>query len=159
MNRVAGLRAQSLRQDQCDKALPTSIVIELIAGSLASGTSISSALLTVGEAMGDQDGRALIRVAMLLQLGAGWFDAWVGCPRRFEPLRDAMVHSWEFGAPVTQGLRGARQSSEAEALVKAKEAAEQLGVKLALPLGLCFLPSFVVLAVVPIVAMFAQGLF
>lgn len=154
------IRKQLLRisQPRADSDLPMGIVIELVSGSLAAGTSVPDALRAIGTTMHSSEGDTLIEAGTLLQLGSPWDEAWGEVPHRLQVLRKCLVHSWEFGSPVTQSLSAARINAENTATVEAKEAAERLGVLMALPLGLCFLPSFVLLAVVPIVVSYAAGL-
>jgi len=40
----------------------------------------------------------------------------------------------------------------------AREAAGRLGVRLVLPLGLCFLPAFILIGLVPVILSLAAGL-
>lgn len=53
--------------------------------------------------------------------------------------------------PCATGCCAARQL--------ARGAASRLGVRLVLPLGLCYLPAFVLLGVMPVVAQLAGGIF
>jgi pilus assembly protein TadC len=100
-------------------------------------------------------GTCLVRAGRSLLLGATWREAWEEAPAELRVLEEALVHAWEFGAPAAEALRSAREISEREALARAKAEAQRLGVRLVVPLGLCFLPSFILLAVVPLVAILA----
>ena len=139
--------------------IPMGILLELFSALLASGAAIPSALITIGQASSGGEGTELCVIGKSLQLGSTWNEAWREAPERYNTLERTLVHAWEFGAPVSQALRSARVAEEKEQESLALERAEKLGVQLALPLGLCFLPSFIVLAVVPIIAVMAESLF
>ncbi|KAE8762071.1 secretion system protein, partial [Georgenia thermotolerans] len=54
-------------------------------------------------------------------------------------------------------LRRAAEAVRADRQRQAQEAAARLGVRLVLPLGLCFLPAFVLLGIVPVVVAAGGG--
>jgi len=58
----------------------------------------------------------------------------------------------ESGAPLSDVLAGLAEDARARALLAARLRARAVGVRAVLPLGLCFLPAFVLLGVVPLVA-------
>ncbi len=150
-------RVRILNATDSRVSVPISLVIELIAAGLHSGGSIPGVLVAVGENLKTNVGVALTRAGRSLLLGASWREAWNGAPRELRVVEEALVHAWEFGAPAAEALRSAREASEREALARAKVEAQRLGVMLVVPLGLCFLPSFILLAVVPLVVILAGG--
>jgi hypothetical protein len=75
-----------------------------------------------------------------------------------EEIRSALWLVWNFGveaAPLLEGV--AERASRAERR-RLNQAAARLGVYLMAPLGLCFLPAFVALGLVPVLLSFATGL-
>jgi tight adherence protein B len=56
------------------------------------------------------------------------------------------------GVPAADLLRSEAEEARREATAAAQQQAEALAVRLMLPLGLCVLPSFIVLGVVPLIA-------
>ncbi|SNU02595.1 tight adherence protein B [Ruaniaceae bacterium KH17] len=66
--------------------------------------------------------------------------------------------AWTDGANPVPLLVGAAASVLARSDRAAREAAERLAVRLVLPLGLCFLPAFILIGVVPIVISLGIGL-
>jgi len=56
------------------------------------------------------------------------------------------------GAPVAELLRAEAEDARAEGVAAARERAERLAVTLMLPLGVCVLPAFVAVGVVPMMA-------
>ncbi|MBN1173914.1 MAG: type II secretion system F family protein [Micromonosporaceae bacterium] len=144
-------RASRRERKQAVGQLP--IVADLLAAALRSGATPDLAALVVGEAVGGPVGRRLVRVARALRLGIQPAEAW----RRLrevpeaERLARAAVRSAESGtmlahsfARLGDDLRAARSGS-------AEAAARRAGVLGVLPLGLCFLPSFLLTGVVPVV--------
>jgi hypothetical protein len=96
-------------------------------------------------------GAALLRAGRALLLGAAWPEAWDGAPGTLVPLADALEPAWVDGAAPGPLLRQAAASVRSTRHREAQEAAARLGVRLVLPLGLCFLPAFVLLGLVPVV--------
>lgn len=131
--------------------------IDLACAVIAAGASVPSALLSLDKALAEEKEEAgLGRVAHLLLMGAPWDEAWEGVQERFVPLRDSLAPAWLSGAaPIPLLERSAESIRQSRARI-AREAASELGAKLVLPLGLCFLPAFVLFGVVPVV--FSTGL-
>lgn len=66
--------------------------------------------------------------------------------------------AWEQGAAPASALRAARDRHDRETEARAVEAAERLAVRVVVPLGLCLLPAFVLLGLVPAVIALGTGL-
>ncbi|WP_124039975.1 type II secretion system F family protein [Neoactinobaculum massilliense] len=134
-------------------------ICDLLAAALRSGMSIPSALSAVEWALGEEREPAGLDVTgRLLVYGASWEDAWAHVDQRFRPAADALQPAWEDGSAPVPLLERTAATLRATATRRARERAGELGVQLALPLGLCFLPAFVVLGVVPIVVSLGAGL-
>lgn len=126
------------------------VVVDLAAAALAAGAPIPGALAALAAALGP-DGRVLARAGSLLLLGAPWGEAWEGCPAWLRELRDALEPAWLAGVPAAPLLTLAADRVRSRRARLAHEAAARLGVRLVLPLGLCFLPAFVLLGLAPVV--------
>ena len=126
----------------------TALVLELLAAQLRAGLAPLAALGTLAEAL---NSRPLHTVCQRLQMGSGWGSAWSGSAAgTFGELRDALAPSYTGGAPSTAlllSLADAHRLSERRA---AERAAGKLSVALVVPLGLCSLPAFICLGIVPI---------
>lgn len=126
----------------------TALVLELLAAQLRAGLAPLAALGTLAEAL---NSRALHTVCQRLQMGSGWGSAWSGSAAgTFGELRDALAPAYTGGAPSTAlllSLADAHRLSECRA---AERAAGKLSVALVVPLGLCSLPAFICLGIVPI---------
>lgn len=133
------------------------VVVDLAAAALASGASVPAALVALGEALG-VEGRVLRRVGAVLLLGGTWAEAWAGAPDRLRVLDHALEPAWVDGVPAGPLLTRAADQLRAGQARAAEEAAGRLGVRLVLPLGLCFLPAFVLLGLVPVLVSTGVGL-
>ena len=126
----------------------TALVMELLAAQLRAGLAPLAALGTLAEAL---NSRPLHAVCQRLQMGSGWGSAWSGpAAGTFGELRDALAPAYTGGAPSTAlllSLADAHRLSERRA---AERAAGKLSVALVVPLGLCSLPAFICLGIVPI---------
>lgn len=136
--------------DQTSNVPPvdTALVLELLAAQLRAGLAPLAALGTLSEAL---NSRPLHTVCQRLQMGSGWGSAWSGSASgTFGELRDALAPAYTGGAPSTAlllSLADAHRLSERRA---AERAAGKLSVALVVPLGLCSLPAFICLGIVPI---------
>lgn len=136
--------------DQTSNVPPvdTALVLELLAAQLRAGLAPLAALGTLSEAL---NSRPLHTVCQRLQMGSNWGSAWSGSAAgTFGELRDALAPAYTGGAPSTAlllSLADAHRLSERRA---AERAAGKLSVALVVPLGLCSLPAFICLGIVPI---------
>ena len=132
-------------------AVGAAVVLDLLAALLSAGRSLPAALDDLGRTLPGT--RGLRATAALLLWGRDWDEAWVGLDTdpvwaetaaRLRPLHRS-------------GMAGARTLAETAAAVRQQtrradeRAAEELAVRLVMPLGLCLLPAFVCWGVVPVV--------
>ena len=105
-------------------------------------------------------GAVLRRAADLLALGSDPAVAWSISPDLPADSVDAQIDSLlrlarrsaSSGAALADGVAELADQSRHDAAQAATAAAERAGVLIAGPLGLCFLPAFVCLGIVPVVA-------
>ena len=125
--------------------IDTALVLELLAAQLRAGLAPLAALGTLAEAL---NSRPLHTVCQRLQMGSGW-ECLVRLRREtFGELRDALaprLHGWctQHGAAALPLMRTASASA-------VQERAAESSVALVVPLGLCSLPAFISLGIVPI---------
>ena len=136
------------------------LAADLLAACLAAGASPHEAAAAVGGALGGPLGARLTRVAAEARLGAEPAVAWrhVGQLPEAHGLARRMARAAATGAPavaaVTRLAADARTRRAREAQVRARRA----GVLVTGPLGLCFLPAFLLLGVAPVVLGLADAL-
>ena len=144
----AGSEAEKPASPAGAAPIDTALVLELLAAQLRAGLAPLAALGTLAEAL---NSRSLHTVCQRLQMGSGWQSAWSGSAAgTFGELRDALAPAYTGGAPSTAlllSLADAHRLSERRA---AERAAGKLSVALVVPLGLCSLPAFICLGIVPI---------
>ncbi|MBY8881396.1 type II secretion system F family protein [Actinacidiphila acidipaludis] len=126
---------------------------DLMAACLAAGASPGEAAGAVGTCLGGPLGAALIRAQAELRLGAEPEDCWdrLGrLPQAREMARCLARASTTGSAPVAEMTRLAadcRAAHARSALARARKAA----VMATAPLGVCFLPAFLLVGVAPVV--------
>lgn len=133
------------------------VLLELLGAAVRAGASVPRALEAVGQAVGGPDGAALHRAGAAVVLGAGWAEAWTGAPARLAVVRAALGLAWEQGAAPGESLRAAGEQLRAEQQALARQAAARLAVHLVLPLGVCFLPAFLLIGLLPVLLSLGGG--
>jgi pilus assembly protein TadC len=126
---------------------------DLLAGALRAGLPTERAVQVVAAALGGPVGRRLAAVARSLRLGLTATDAW-------RPMYDlptgvrmstAVARSAESGAALAAAFVRLADELRTARLAKVEAAGQRSGVLLVLPLGLCFLPAFVLAGIVPVI--------
>ena len=147
--RAAAPDGEAGRRAAVGRELPAAC--ELLAVCLAAGLPVAGALAAVGAAVPDPLGTELRRIAGLHRMGADPRRAWAGISAPVDALGRVLVRAGESGAAAVPALRVLAAESRASARAEAREAVQRAGVWVLAPLGLCFLPAFVCLGVVPLV--------
>ncbi len=132
---------------------------DLLAVCLAAGVPVGSTLAAVGTAVPAPLGPHLTAIAGLYRLGAEPRRAWADAPGALAGLGRVLVRAGESGAAVAPALRSLAADCRAEARAATEAAVRRAGVWILAPLGLCFLPAFVCLGVVPLVLGIASDVF
>ena len=131
----------------------TAMMLELVAAMLDAGAGIGRSLELVAVSASPRYRNALRPVVSALAIGADWDTAWqssaVRLPEVLE-LRDALGFAALTGAPSSAILYAQAARLRRERFRAAEKRAASLGVKLVVPLGLCSLPAFICLGVVPV---------
>ena len=141
------------RPARADDAVELAAAWAGMAVCLEAGLPVASAVAAAATSLGGSTGLVLRRVAGLLELGADPAEAWRVAqdhPAAAAFARTA-ARSAATGAALARTAR-AESTRAREALTDIAEArAQRAGVLIAAPLGLCFLPAFLVLGVAPVV--------
>ncbi len=129
------------------------LLLELLGTALESGLTVQGALRVVAGVAEPVVRGCLLQVVAGLEIGASWDDSWEGKLLRSDMVKihDALSFGALTGASVAPLLYAEAQQSRRMAGRSAEKRAAALGVKLVLPLGLCALPAFIALGVVPVV--------
>jgi pilus assembly protein TadC len=127
------------------------VACDLLAVCVAAGIPLPGALAAVAGAVPGALGAELERVAGMTRLGAGAVTAWQGAAPALEPLARTLRRSETSGARAAPALHALAADLRASARTATDAAVRRAGVRVLAPLGLCFLPAFVCLGVVPLV--------
>ena len=129
-------------------------LVELTAAGLEAGLAVPGALDLAVSALPGAGADALGPIAARMRLGLPDQQVWV-TPEVgpvLGPLARALARAQMSGASVAAATRQLADDLAGEARREVEDRARAVGVRAALPLGLCLLPAFVVLGVVPMVA-------
>lgn len=134
-------------------------LLDLLAACLASGASVPAALEATAGALDPPVSEIVGDVAAALRWGADPARAW-DLAARHEPLRPlavAVARTADSGAALAAVLPRVAADMRERRRSQVEVAVRGVGVRLTAPLGLAFLPAFVLLGVVPVVAALAAG--
>jgi pilus assembly protein TadC len=142
--------------------LAAPFALDVLAACLRSGMAVSAAAAATAPSAPAELARLLNRAADLLALGADPSIAWSSDPpARVDNRADALMRlarrSAASGTALAQGVSELATQFRDDAADAARAAAERASVLIAGPLGLCYLPAFVCLGIVPVVAGLAGG--
>lgn len=138
--------------------------LDVLSVCLAAGMTVPAAAGATADFAPPELGAMLRRAADLLALGADPDTAWQigtgeansdGCVALARLAR----RSASSGSALAGGAAELAEHERRKATDSAAAAAERAGVLIAGPLGLCFLPAFVCLGIVPVVAGLAGKIF
>ncbi|WP_237563335.1 type II secretion system F family protein [Arthrobacter sp. H-02-3] len=151
----SGLRrgTQAGRQPGYPGLRDTAMMLELIGAMLDAGAGLGRSLELIAALVPQELGRQLRPVVSALAIGADWDTAWHssgGQACELLALRDTLTFAALTGAPSSALLYAQAARLRRERNRAAEQRAAALGVKLVVPLGLCSLPAFVCLGVVPV---------
>jgi pilus assembly protein TadC len=130
--------------------------LDVLAVCLSAGMAVSTAAAATAPSAPPLLAQILSRAADLLALGADPEVAWSAPPDSIDPQTDALLRlarrSSVSGAALAAAVSTLAAQCRQDATHTATATAERAGVLIAGPLGLCFLPAFVCLGIVPVIA-------
>ncbi|MFR9775996.1 type II secretion system F family protein [Micromonospora sp. MS34] len=141
-------RARRLRE-----AADLPLAADLLAAALRAGAPVDRSVLAVAEALGGPLADRLGRVGRTLELGGTASESWAHlhpvCGA--ERLAAAAIRSSDSGAALAGALTRLADDLRSDRATAAEAAARRAGVLIVLPLGLCFLPAFILAGLVPVI--------
>lgn len=148
------LESRSTRTNRLLVEASAPMVADLMAACLASGASTAAATRATAEALGGPVSHILNQCVVQFNLGAGPTQVWrpLAAEPSLAPIARAILRSAETGAPLTAVLLRVADDLRLARRAQLEQAAKTVGVKAVGPLGLCFLPAFMLLGVVPLIA-------
>lgn len=141
---------------------------DLLAVCLRAGLPVATAAAVAAEHSPEPLAAGLARAAELLALGAEPEAAWAAetsadparsVDEHFRDLATLARRASRSGSSLADGVAALAEATREQAQTQALARAERAGVTISGPLGLCFLPAFVCLGIVPVVVGLASGMF
>lgn len=148
------------RREQRVAQLPQAC--DLLSVCLDAGQPPRQAVATIAHAIGGVLGDDLAEVSARIGLGvdeAGVWSELAATEPVLAPLGRELARGVGSGISLSQSLRAVGIESRREVGAAAEVRAKRVGVRSVLPLMVCFLPSFLLLGVVPIIGGVVQHLF
>lgn len=143
---AARRRREAVRRD-----LPH--VVDLFAATLRAGAAPGDGIAVVCDALPGPAADRLAGVAARLSLGLDPAQVWLSLADDPElgRLGRTLARAQSSGAPVVASVERLADDLARSARAETEERARAVGVKAALPLGLCLLPAFLLVGIVPLV--------
>ncbi|MFS8199045.1 type II secretion system F family protein (plasmid) [Streptomyces sp. CWNU-52B] len=135
------------------------LAADLLAACVAAGASPVVAARAVGEALEGPVGERLERGAAEVRLGGEPAEAWRGLAALpgARGLARLLERAGESGVPAAVPIARLAAEARAERGRDATARARRAGVLITAPVGLCFLPAFIAIGVLPVVLGLASG--
>ena len=126
---------------------------ELLAVCLEAGLPVALAATAAAEPLRGVVGARLRRTAGLLELGADAAGAWLAAEQlpALATFARAAGRSASTGSALAQVAHAEAERIRAGLLDTAQAKAQRAAVLITAPLGVCFLPAFLVLGIAPVV--------
>ena len=150
----AARRRNGRRKTDRDVVRELPETLDLLAVCLEAGAPMTNAIATVAEVSPSATAAILHGIDAQLQVGRDPQDAWGSLadhPDWGPPARDA-ARSARSGTSLVECLRVHADEARRRRREQETKQARSVGVKSVQPLALCFLPAFVLIGVVPLVA-------
>lgn len=128
-------------------------VVDLFAATLRAGAAPGEGITVVCAALPGPAADRLAGVAARLALGLDPAEVWssLADDPQLGRLGRTLARAHSSGAPVVAAVERLADDLARSARADTEERARAVGVKAALPLGLCLLPAFVLIGIVPLV--------
>lgn len=129
-------------------------LIGLLSAGLRAGAAPPAALEAACRALPGPAADLMADLRPRLVWGADPAEVWadLGDDPVLGPLGRTLARAHETGASVAEGIDALAGNLAAEARATVEDRARAVGVRAALPLGVCLLPAFLLLGIVPSVA-------
>lgn len=144
--------AMRRQREQVARELPQ--VVQLLGLVLAAGGSLREAIRQVAAAFPGPAVDPLRRAEARLSVGMAPADVWqelAGQPG-LERVGRALLRAEQSGIPIAGMVQRLGVELARDQRARTEDSARTVGVRAALPLGLCLLPAFLVIGIVPVIA-------
>jgi Flp pilus assembly protein TadB len=149
--RLGTLEPPSLARERESIQRDLPLAADLLAACSAAGLTVQAALIPIAGAVGGPLARRLESVSRRLALGADPVQEWVRLAgdTQLGALGRALLRAHHSGAPVADILSRLAVDRRRERRSRTQATARAVGVRVAAPLAVCFLPAFMLVGVVP----------
>ncbi|RFU41608.1 type II secretion system F family protein [Actinomadura logoneensis] len=137
------------------------VTVDLLAACLRGGMPWDESVEAVASTIGGPLGEELGAVSVQIRLGADPVRAWLQLGERqppLAPLARTAVRASRSGTALAVSLGRLAQEQRRTARTAAAARARSAGIRALMPLGLCFLPAFVLLGIVPAIVGIASSM-
>lgn len=135
------------RREALERELP--LAVYLLGAALGAGTPPVTAVNAVAAALPGPIAEEFRRTHHRLLLGLDPAAVWREVPEPLRPLGRAMERAHQSGASVRAAIDHLAEDLRSGARARAEMRARSVEVRAAAPLGVCFLPAFVLLGIIP----------
>jgi Flp pilus assembly protein TadB len=144
--------SRRLERERVAAALP--LAVDLMAAALGAGLAPSASLEVVVDVVRGPIRERLSQTVRRLQVGVDPVTVWTDLGRDPElgVLGRTISRALQSGSAVAESLARLSEDLRADQRAAVEARARTVGVKAAIPLGVCLLPAFVLLGVIPLVA-------
>lgn len=160
--RVSGGRSRRRRgDDRLSASAQAPVVADLLGAAITAGAGVQEALEVIIDTVDDPVRSRLSEVRASVELGAPVGTAWAQLldDDALAPIASAVIRSAQTGSPISVVLDAAAADMRRTHRAGVEVAARSAGVRSVAPLALCFLPAYLLVGVVPVIAGFAASLF
>jgi Flp pilus assembly protein TadB len=150
---LARLEPRHVRVRRARVQRDLALMLDLFAACLSGGAPVAVAARSVAHALSGPLADDLQAVAVRLDLGADPSEVWrgFGSDDRTRRIGLALARASLTGSATSSALSAMAADQRSSVRREGEAAARRVAVRVAAPLGLCFLPAFVLLGIVPAV--------
>jgi len=157
---VAGSEPAERRRERAAVRADLPLLVLFLATALRAGSATSSAVRQAAAALPGPGADRLLVAADRLALGVAPDRVWSSLATDAElgAVGRALARAERTGAPVATVVERLADDLADAGRAEVEDRARAVGVRAAVPLGVCLLPSFLLLGIVPLVASLVAGL-
>jgi Flp pilus assembly protein TadB len=157
---VSGSETPAQRRERAEVARDLPLLVLFLATALRAGAATSTAARQAAAALPGPAADRLLVAADRLALGVPPERVWsaLASDPELGAVGRSLARAERTGAPVAAVVERLADDLAAASRAQVEDQARGVGVRAAVPLGVCLLPSFLLLGIVPLVASLVAGL-
>ncbi len=157
---VSGSETPAQRRERAEVARDLPLLVLFLAAALRAGAATSNAVRQAAAALPGPCADRLLVAADRLALGVPPARVWsaLASDPELGAVGRSLARAERTGAPVAVVVERLADDLAAASRAQVEDRARGVGVRAAVPLGVCLLPSFLLLGIVPLVVSLVAGL-